>query len=263
MLTKYIRLWFSFLRFSWMQSMEYRQNFIVWMLVDIGWSIMDVIFLQVLISNTGTIGHWTLGQALIVLGIQRLLYVPLWGWFFASFSQLPRTISQGKLDLFLAKPVDSQILVSIQTFSFSTLPSLVTGLIFLILGVKDVSLVISPLIVLTTIWLMLVSVVLIYGVYFLTVASCLFFERLDNIQHLFVNLFDSSRYPKEIYPVVIQRILTSAVPLALMAVVPASSLLAEFSWLGVIWFPVLTVLFIFASRSLWHLGLRRYSSASS
>jgi len=54
---------------SWMQAMEYRSDFISWMLVDTGWSIMDLAFFTSLINFTQVIGDWNKGQSLVVLGV--------------------------------------------------------------------------------------------------------------------------------------------------------------------------------------------------
>jgi ABC-type uncharacterized transport system permease subunit len=133
-MTRLLKLYLHFLKLAWMRSLEYRVNFMTWMVVDTGWSFLDMIFFSALINFTQVIGTWNRGQALVVIGVFRLLVIPVWGWMFSSFSKIPRLISEGKLDLLLGKPVDNQFLVSVQDFSFSILPSLVTGSVFTVYG---------------------------------------------------------------------------------------------------------------------------------
>jgi ABC-2 type transport system permease protein len=246
-----------------MQGMEYRTNFIVWTLVDVGWTAIDLVFFQALISNIKMIGNWNLAQALIVIGTFRLLVFPVWGWMFASFNTLPKQISEGKLEMMIIKPVDSQFMVSVRQFSFSVLPSLIGGTIFLLLGVRELGYVPSFLNFIFFLGLLIVSVALMYGIYFISIALALFTERLNNIAHVFVALYDASRFPKEIYGIILQRILTTILPVALFIVVPSEVLFRPANWMSWLWFLILAVAFNVLARKIWLSGLRRYSSASS
>lgn len=260
---KYLKIILKYLQLSWMQGMEYRTNFIVWTCVDVGWTTLDLIFFQALISNIKMIGNWNQAQSLIVIGTFRLLVFFVWGWMYASFHILPKNISEGKLDMFLVKPVDSQFMVSIRQFSFSVLPSIVGGTAFLFLGIKQLGYIPSLLSFVYFIVLMLVSVALMYGMYFTTMAFTLFTERLDNVANIFVSLYDASRFPKEIYGIVLQRIFTTIIPVALLLAVPSEALFLKPNWFLWLWLLVLALLFNLMARKIWQSGLRRYSSASS
>src|SRR3989344_6765785 len=108
---KYISLFFKFISLSWMREMEYRSNFITWMIIDFTWSAMDLLFMLVLINFTQVLGSWSKGQMLVVLGFFRIMVIPVWGWLFQSFSLIPKYISEGMLDMILTKPIDSQFMV--------------------------------------------------------------------------------------------------------------------------------------------------------
>jgi ABC-2 type transport system permease protein len=246
-----------------MRAMEYRVNFLTWTIVDIFWSIMDVVFYLTLINFTQVIGNWNKGQALIVLGIFRLMVIPVWGWMFSSFSLLPRLISEGRLDLILTKPVDSQFLVSTRDFSFSILPSLFSGLVFTLWGARLISLSPDFSQIILTLWLLGVSTLLSYGVYFVFMSTTLYFDRIDNIHQIFTALYDSTKYPSQIYPVVWQRVLTTVLPLAIIIVVPAEALFMPQKFMTILNFHLLTLAFLAVGRFIWISGLRRYSSASS
>jgi ABC-2 type transport system permease protein len=259
----YISLYFKFIRLAWMQGMEYRGNFITWSIIDLGWGFMDLIFFTSLINFTQVIGDWNKGKALIVLGIFRLMVLPVWGWMFNSFRHLPKFITEGKLDLILTKPADSQFLVSTRDFSFSVLPSLITGFGFILLGSNDLSLHITFFQAMLLIWLLGTSTVLMYGIYFLIMTTTLYFDRLDNVYHIFTSLYDSAKYPAQIYPLFWQRIMTTIIPLATMIVVPAEILFKSPEIIPIINFHLLAIVFVIIGRKIWVSGLRRYSSASS
>lgn len=260
---KYLKIILKYLQLSWMQGMEYRTNFIVWTCVDIGWTTLDLIFFQALISNIKMIGNWNQAQSLIVIGTFRLLVFPVWGWLYASFNILPKSISEGKLDMLLVKPVDSQFMVSVRQFSFSVLPSLIGGTAFLLLGIKQLGYIPTWQSFVYYFLLLIISICLMYGMYFLSMTFTLFTERLDNVANIFVSLYDASRFPKEIYGIVLQRIFTTIVPIALLLALPSEALFLAPNWLLWGWLLVLALLFNLTARKIWQSGLKRYSSASS
>lgn len=260
---KYVSLFSKFVSLSWMRSMEYRSDFITWVIVDIGWSFMDFLFTLVLINFTQVLGHWTKGDVFIVLGFFRLMIVPVWGWMFQSFSLIPKQISEGKLDLLLAKPIDNQFMVSTQSFGFSIIPSLFAGVGFIVYGFRLLGSVPTVVSLFLFFWLILISTILAYGVYFSIIALSLYVERLNNIQHIFISLYDASHYPGEIFSPVFRLLFTTLIPISLIIVVPAQVLFLPINWLEIIYFHLLAIGFFMLGRKIWTHGLRRYSSASS
>lgn len=246
-----------------MQVLEYKQNFIIWICVDALWTTFDGILASALLLNIHNIGNWDLPRMLIALGVFRLLVIPVWGWITPSFAEIPKMINNGKLDQFLAKPIDTQFLVSIQKFSFNHGSSLVGGIIFMTIGFRSLNIVLWPNILLG-IWISLVAIILIYSVYFLTMTFSLNGQRSENLHNLFSEIFYSvGRYPRDIYVPILQRVFVSFFPIALMVTVPAQVLFGEFEPLIIVWFHILAIFFFIISRMVWKNGLKRYSSASS
>ena len=260
---KHLKIISSFLKLSWLASMEYRANFFSWLLVDTGWAIMDLIFFNTLVQNLGSLGPWTRGEVFIVVGMFRLLQVPVWAWMFQSFSRIPNMISKGELDLVLTKPFDSQFGVSFRNFSINMIASIITGIFYMYMGYTIMHQIPSSLNIFYLLWLLTISTGLIYGVYFSTVATSLFFDRLNNIHHLFPHFYDAARYPREIYPAPLQLIFLTIWPMILIIGVPAEALFGRPNWSLIIWLHILTVIFILLGRFIWTKGLRHYSSASS
>lgn len=243
--------------------MEYRANFFLWSTIDICWCFLDLLFFTSVVGYLQRIGDWGLGEALIVIGTFRLTMVFVWGWLFPSLSKLPKAISEGKLDLILSKPIDSQLLVSIQNFSFSLIPSIITGVAFIILGLNTLGIVLSIKSIAIFIYLILLSGTLIFGIYFSLVALSFFFDRFDNSYNIFNALSDATKYPAVIFPSILQYIFTFIIPISLMVIVPAESLFKPISLNTVLIFHTSTLVFLLLSRFIWNTGLKKYSSASS
>ena len=253
-----------FIKQSFMETLEYRTDFVVRTVVSNAWLVLDIIFLSALISNISTIGTWNLTQATIALGVYRMLAFFIWSWMLYSFALIPKIVNNGHLDLLLTKPVDSQVIVSFRKFIFIHVSSLIVGIVLVLRGVGQLNYIIPPERWLLFLWMFIVAIALIYGFYFLTISACLFTDRLENIYQLFTEAFyTASRYPKEIYIGFFRVMLTSVVPIALMVSVPAEAIFTDLSWQTIIWFHFLAIFFMISSRMLWQFGLKRYSSASS
>lgn len=262
-MSKYLKMVWVFLKLSWLAAMEYRADFFIGIVIDTGWGVMDLIFFSTLVSSLGGLGGWNRGEVFVVVGLFRLLAVPVWAWMYASFSFLPRLVSQGELDMVLTKPVDSQFGVSFRRFSINMIGSIMTGSFFIAAGYRIIGQPPHLANALYLIWLLVVAVFLAYGMFFASVAPVLFFDRLNNVASLFTRSYDASKYPKEIYIPILQRILTTIWPVALILGVPAETLFGRPSWGALLWFHLVTLVFLIGGRVIWQAGLRRYASASS
>ena len=260
---KYLILILQVFKLSWSHTVEYRLIFFMCVLIDAGWGIMDLVLLTSLVNTLGSVGHWSRGEVFVVTGLFRIMAIPVWGWLFASFSRLSRLISTGDLDMLLTKPIDTQFNVSFRIFSFNMISAFIIGIVYIALGLQIYGFTPSVLNILALLWLCSISLALIYVLYFATVSITLYFDRLDSIAHLMPHFYDASKFPPEIYSPLLQRILTTMVPLALIISVPVETFFNRPSWPTIIWLHAITVLFFILGRYIWTRGLRRYSSASS
>ena len=243
--------------------MEYRVNFLIYLVVHLAWAALDLIFMLV-ITSIGHIGNWSTIEAMIVLCFLRIIDIIPWAWFLESFALLPGFINDGGMDTILTKPVDSQFLVSVKKFSFSMiLSNLFGGTIVLLYIFSKYQMWPSVFQFFIFTVLTIFSIIMIYGLYFLSMTILLYTNRISNIHQLFIQFFDMSRAPKEIYVGVARIAFTTILPVALMVVVPAEALFKGPDPLMWIYFAILAILFLLLGRWSWTYGLRKYASASS
>jgi ABC-2 type transport system permease protein len=67
-MTRYLRLYASFLRFSFSRAMEFRLDFCFRIGMDIVWNLVNLSFFWVLYQHTQVLGGWTFDQMLVFLG---------------------------------------------------------------------------------------------------------------------------------------------------------------------------------------------------
>ena len=89
------------------------------------------------------------------------------------------------------------------------------------------------------------------------------FVRVANVTMIFNLFFQTGRYPIEVYPFWLRQLLTFVFPVAFVTTVPAQAVTGrDPSWL--VWVaPVIAVVALLAATRFWRFGLSRYTSASS
>jgi ABC-2 type transport system permease protein len=80
---------------------------------------------------------------------------------------------------------------------------------------------------------------------------------------IFWNLFESGRYPIDVYPLAIRNLLTYVLPLAFITTLPARALSGRLEASTILLALALAAAMACVSAWFWRFGLRRYGSASS
>lgn len=244
-----------------MQNLAYPQNFVVWMLVDITWAVVNIGFFRILLFNIPEISGWNFDQLAIPLGILYLLNTLIWGFFYGNMNAIPEYINKGELDLLLTKPVNSQFIVSTRQIGLGSLPSSAAGIYLLWYGFQVNHVpwrmaIIIPLAIFA-------AGVISYSLWLMTVTLSFWTNRLYNVPELFAHAVDIARYPVAIFRQPARFILTFILPFAILGFLPAEIILGRISPVWILWPLGLTILFLFLSSKFWQFSLKRYQSASS
>ena len=244
-----------------MQNLAYPQNFVVWMLVDVAWAVVNIGFFRILLFNIPEISGWNFDQLTIPLGILYLLNTLIWGFFYGNMNAIPEYINKGELDLLLIKPVNLQFIVSTRQIGLGNLPSVAAGLYLLWYGfhANGVSWQMSVVVPLA----LLAAGTISYSLWLMTVTLSFWTNRLYNSPDLFAHAVDIARYPVAIFSQPAKFILTFILPFAILGFLPAEVILGRISPVWLLWPMGLTVLFLVLSSKFWQFSLKRYSSASS
>ena len=259
---RYLNLYLATIRHSIIKNMAYPQDFLLWSAVDLLWSIINILFFRILLLNLPNISGWTFNQIIIPLGFVHLIGAFVWGVMYSNMKELARDVNKGNLDLYLSKPANSQFLLSTRYLDFNLLPSVVVGSFLLWYGfsINNIS---SPSSLLIVLIALISGVGIAYSLYFMSVTTSLWANRLQNIQDLFPNTLDFAKYPSEISPVVTRFIFNTILPFALIGYLPANILLGKASSWLLLSFLATALIFVYISHLFWNFALRHYSSASS
>ncbi len=250
------------MQLSFVRSLAYPANFIVWSLIDIVWAGVNLGFYHVLLLNIPQISGWSRTELLVPLGLFYLLNAFFWGAMYGNMQELPKDINKGTLDFYLIRPIDSQFLVSSRNFGFNLFPSLVIGIVLTWMGFKSNNL--FNLVNVTLIGIFTITAIVIsYSLWFMSVTVAMWFSRLQNIAEVFTMAIDAARFPTNIYPPILRFVFMTIFPLGLIIFLPSEVILRRTPTEYFIFPIVAAALFLALSHWFWNFALRHYSSASS
>ncbi|MDE0080516.1 MAG: ABC-2 family transporter protein [Caldilineaceae bacterium] len=259
----YIRLFATYLRIGILGELEYRANF--W--ISLVQSALDLCValggLAVVFSHTDTLGGWRPEELLALVGVYFLIGGLIRTIIRPSMTKFMDDVRQGTLDFTLTKPADSQVLVSIQSVEIWRLVDVLIALPVLAIALirlgAQMGLIDTAVFAVT-----LLSGGLIIYSFWLMLSSCAFwFVKVENIQVIFMSMWQAGRWPVSIYPAWLRAVLTFLVPVAFATTVPASAVSGRITGANLVGTVALAVAMLIVSRWFWRVGIRFYSGASA
>lgn len=261
----YLHLLSLFLRVSVQEEIAYRANFfisILQTLIDSGTGVLAIV---VLFSQVNAIHGWTFAATLALLGtylILSALRAVVIGPGFEALVGLDGEIWTGRFDYTLLRPVSVQFLASFRRWRILPALDLFSGIGVLAIAVTQLHQQLTIPHMLTFLIALCAGIMLLYAI-LLIFASCVFWSPGFLFTWVFDGLFQMARYPLGLYPGWVRLILTWLIPLSVMTTVPAQALTGDLSPFTLAGTVIVAIGLVVGASLFFHMGLRRYSSASS
>lgn len=243
-------------------DLEYRANFFTRILTDIFWYIAQIVTFEVLFRHTQKIGDWNLLQMRVFLGLLFVIDAFYMIIIHENLENMPEKVRKGDLDLLLAKPVNSQFMITLQKANTAIIGNLVLGtswLIYSLHGLENFN-------YLKLLWLIMLipcSLVVIYSMRFIFSATAVIFTRSENLQFLWWQIYRLGMRPDSMYNPFMKWILLSVVPVGVIVSIPARALLDPPNYYYLFWPLILVPFLLYCTNRFWKFALKFYSSASS
>lgn len=246
----------------------HRANFIAGILDGALWQTSVVVFASVILTRFPTVGDWT-NREVLLLAAMRLTSHGLFTLVLGQVVYVGHFVQEGLIDAFLVRPVSVFGQVLTARFNANAFGDLLVGgsLLAVAIGVFD-----RP-------WTPGRVVLLVVGIIggcllqaaFMTVFSAL---SLRNPAaelwsfHFLLTLETVGNYPLNILPVVFQALLTTVLPIAFIAYLPAAAITGHAAGTGLpLWLvyasPVVAAALFWASQWVWSRCLTGYQGANS
>lgn len=261
-LKKYLFLYFALFRTSFIADLEFRVNFVTRIMTDIFWYLAQILTFEVLFLHTTKIGDWNLEQTRVFLGIVFVVDALYMIILSENIDQFSDKVRKGDLDLLLAKPINSQFMISLQKAGTAMIGNLCLAMgwfIYSLIQLPDFE-------VLRLLWLLLLipcGLISIYATRFCIAATSVVFAKSENLQFIWYQLYRLGMRPDSIYTPWLKWTLLTVLPVGVIASVPARALLEPPNFALFIWVVILSGMLIYLSNRFWKFALKYYSSASS
>ncbi|PIS10800.1 MAG: hypothetical protein COT73_07395 [Bdellovibrio sp. CG10_big_fil_rev_8_21_14_0_10_47_8] len=259
---KYARLFAAFFKASLVADLEYRANFVTRIATDIFWYAAQIITFETLFRHTDRIGSWNLEQTRVFLGLLFVVDAFYMIFFHDNLDRMSDRVRKGEMDLLLAKPVDSQFMLSCQRMATALIGNLLIGLSWLSFSLYNLP-GFQPARLLWLIFLIPAGLLCLYSVRFMFCSTAILFTRSENLQYLWFQVYKLGMRPDSIYFPWLKFVILTILPVGIVASVPARAILDPPNFALFAWVVVWSFVLLYLSHRFWQWALTKYSSASS
>jgi ABC-2 type transport system permease protein len=262
-LTLYARIWLAQIRYSTVREMMFKSNFILWVIVDLTWFGLHLSFVQFLYLQVNEIAGWGKWEMILLVTTNMLVQQIFQMFLMINLTKLPELIRTGKLDFFLAQPASAQFLVSTRNFEPGSVINTIVAAIICVVAIAHLNtqLSVAGLFIFPT--LVIFGVLIHYALLMMLMSLAFWMTRAQGFINAYYNVFQIARLPREAFKGIALFAFTWALPLLLIANVPARTLLYGINGRDLLHMGVATAILLALSTLVFQAGLRRYGSASS
>lgn len=258
-----LRLWLLQIRYAATRELMFRASFFVWVAVELAWFVIQLAFLGVIYQHVDEVAGWNRNQMIILVTTNQLIIQIFTAFLMPGLAKLPELVRTGKLDFVLLKPAPPAFLVSTSHLEIGPLANGAVALILLAGACHQANLHPSLPDILAFTGLVGAGLLTHYAVLMSLVSMTFWIVRAESVLLGYYTIFHVARIPREAATGWFRAVFTFAIPLLLVANVPASTLIRGLEPHTVILFLVSSLLVAALATLFFLFGLRRYQSASS
>ena len=245
------------------QELAYRADALINALLSLMWLGWELLSLNIIFSNTSTLGGWGQGELIALLGVWRLVNTLMIALVWPNTQKFNTSVRDGSLDYTLLQPANSQFLVSFSRIVIWRAWDVLLAAALIVAGIRVSGGGAAPIPIVSFLLLTISGILIIYSLWIVMISFTFWFVKFDNSVTILQALMDSGRYPAQVYPIWLRMLVTFVIPIAVATTVPLQALRGELLWWQVLMFLSISVASLLISAQVWKAGVRRYSGASS
>lgn len=256
---RYLKLYGICLKTLFISETAYRLNFILGLVITFIGNILFPLVTLLIYANGQSFPGWNFYQVLLIQSIFTISTGIASTFFSGIFWATNSNIRDGSFEVVLLKPVNPLFFMMASTFNFQGIAYIIGGILMFVL---------SAIHCVTFTWLGLLNFVIFScaGVFVMLgielIMSATSFKWIGNsrIPEIFDSVKQFAKYPMTIFPSVSRSITTFIIPVAMVAFVPAASLLGQVeTWFY--WALIPCAVFTILGFMLYHKMIKLYESA--
>ncbi len=262
-MTRYFTLFTTQLRTSVVTAMQYRANFLIEIVLSVAWLAIALLPLIVLFDQRDSVAGWDRPSALIVMAYFMAVKAVMEGMVSPSLVSLVEKIRTGAFDYVLLKPVDAQFMASTGGYEPQKVVDLVGAAALACYAFSQRGIWPTGVQLGLGFILLVAGVTAMYSLWIVCAAASFWVVRLDNLTYLLQAIFDTARWPIQVFRGVWRFVFTFIIPVAVMTTFPAMALLGRLSTQTALLTLAGALVMLMVSRLIWRAAIRNYTSASS
>jgi ABC-2 type transport system permease protein len=255
-------------RIAVLEELQYRSNFWTYLvntLVTLGVSLAS---LALVYRSVDELNGWTSDDLLVVVGVFFALGAVINGVIHSSMSKLVADIRKGDFDFRLLKPIDAQLLGTVQKVDGWRALDLVVGIVVIVVGLArgagggagGATLAVH---VAQALGMFVLAVLIVAGFWTLLSSITFWTVQGEGILWALDDMYEHLRWPISIFPGGLRLVLSTIFPAGLAVTVPAEALTGRLDWASTASAIALAAVMVGLSRVVWLRALARYEGASS
>ncbi|MEO7038854.1 MAG: ABC-2 family transporter protein [Gemmatimonadaceae bacterium] len=251
----------AFWKLNWMEELQYRGNFFASVLSTVFWLVMAMLTVALYFGHTTQLGGWGYWDVVVLLGVFNALTGVVETVLRPGIGHLPADVRSGALDLVLVRPVDAQFYVSFRRLDVWRLADVVLGLGLSAYALAQTGRSVGAWQIVSFIVTFAVAIAVVYAIWVTLMSFAFWFVAVENMATLFDSVIDAARYPVSAYPGALRFLFVYLIPIAWTTTIPASALTGRLNPSLAMWSVAVGIAALGASRLLWRVALKRYTSA--
>ncbi len=252
-------------RNSLVREMSFKTNFLLWIVVELLWFVLQLAFVAVIYQHTDRIATWSRWEVVLLIGTSQFIQQVFTALFLTNCVQLSEHVRTGRLDFFLLLPVNPRFLLSVRQVDLGAFVNAaaalgVMGYAAAQLGLRPAGTTLPGFALLCG-----VGVLVHYTLMFMLATVSFWTVQAQGLVWGYYNLFNVARVPADAFrPGLFKAVFTWVVPMLLVANVPVQLLADRLaSPLDMLLLLGLALGVFAVSGWVWRLSVRHYTSASS
>ena len=259
----YLRIWMASIRYSVVRTMMFRFDFFLWVMVDVAWMAVNLLLLEVLFRHTDEIAGWTKPEMQLLVGTSMLIMRMFIAMFFTNLFGVDRAVREGTFDFYLAQPGNPLFMISTRKVDLDGVLNTVLAASIVVYAVRQMGVTPTPGAIALYVFMVLCGLAIHYATVVMLVSLSFWIVRMQGAEQGYFGIFDLSRLPRQALGRVMDVVFVYIVPATIVSNFPAETFKSGPSLVNTLWLAGAAVTWLAAAAGFFHLGLRRYSSASS
>lgn len=261
---KYLFIYWVFIKNCIIASMEYRANFIVGVLSEVGYLFPKFLYISVVYTLDFRVNGLTPDSILLFIGTYTLITGIMSAHIFSNYVRISGYVRDGGLDMLITKPISLQFMVTLRYVDFSVaIPNVIGGLAMIVVAWNRLMLPVNFFGVAGYVLLIIDGLIVTYGILMTISLIAFWIVNAGALQDIVVAFWDFNTMPMGIYNKWMKRVGIYIIPIFLISNFPCLYVLHQLSFAYAVWAFIVPIWVLILFRVVWKASIKRYASASS